>query len=100
MDSIEKKTIKNFLKLNIPKGFLNNIDKDLFDCFFKGHCYTFLGKSYIDNESIEKIISWKNDISKEIDFNNDENVIYFDYMRLVISIMKKIRSKRLKNIVN
>lgn len=89
MTSIEKKTIKNFYKLTVPREFQNTPEKDLFSCFLVGHCDTFLKTSKIDRESIQTMIDSKNTISNEIDFNKDENVIYFDYMRLVISIMKK-----------
>lgn len=40
-------------------------------------------------DSYVKIVSLKNQLSKDINFQKNENVIYFDFMRLVISIMKK-----------
>ena len=89
MNSIEKNIVKLFLETAVPKDFLNSSDKILFDEFLKGKCATFIECSKIDNESFFKIVSLKNQLSKGINYQNNENVIYFDLMRLVISIMKK-----------
>ena len=89
MNLIEKNIVKNFLQIAVPNEFLNSPDKLLFDEFLKGKCIVFVQSSKIDNESLLKIISLKNQLSKDINYQNNENVIYFDLMRLVISIMKK-----------
>lgn len=89
MNSIERNTVKNFLEIHIPTDFLNSPDKIMFNEFLKGKCSTFIKTTYIENESLMKIISLKNQLYKDINFQNNENVIYFDLMRLVISIMKK-----------
>lgn len=89
MSSIEKNIVKLFLKIGVPNEFLNSLDKILFDEFLKGKCTVFIKSSKIDNDSFLKIVSLKNQLSKDINFQNNENVIYFDFMRLVISIMKK-----------
>ena len=65
------------------------MDKILFDEFLKGKCTIFIESSKIDNDSYVKIVSLKNELSKDINYQNNENVIYFDFMRLVIAIMKK-----------
>lgn len=62
----------------------------MFDEFLKGKCTIFLKSSKIDNDTFIKIVSIKNQLTKDINYQNNENVIYFDFMRLVISIMKKI----------
>lgn len=49
-----------------------------------------LKSSKIDNDTFIKIVSLKNQLTKDINYQNNENVIYFDFMRLVISIMKKL----------
>lgn len=89
MNSIEKKIVKEFLKIDVPTDFTNSVDKILFDEFLKGHCSTFIELEKMENESLEKIVSLKSKLSKDINFQNNENVIYFDFMRLVIAIMKK-----------
>ena len=89
MSSIEKNIVKNFLEIGVPNEFLNSPEKLLFNEFLKGKCATFIECSKIDNESFFKIVSLKNQLSKGINYQNNENVIYFDLMRLVISIMKK-----------
>lgn len=89
MDSIEKNIVKLFLDTGVPNEFLNSPDKVLFDEFLKGKCTIFIKNSKIDNDSFLKIVSLKNQLSKDINYQNNENVIYFDFMRLVISIMKK-----------
>lgn len=89
MSSIEKNIVKLFLEIGVPNEFLNSLDKILFDEFLKGKCTVFIKSSKIDNDSFLKIVSLKNQLSKDINFQNNENVIYFDFMRLVISIMKK-----------
>ena len=89
MTSIEKNIIKLFLNINVPHEFENSVDKILFDEFLKGKCTIFIESSKIDNDSYVKIVSLKNELSKDINYQNNENVIYFDFMRLVISIMKK-----------
>ena len=89
MNSIEKNIVKFFLEIRVPNEFLNSPDKILFDEFLKGKCTVFIKSSKIDNDSFLKIVSLKNQLSKNINFQNNENVIYFDFMRLVISIMKK-----------
>ena len=61
----------------------------MFDEFLKGKCTIFIKSSKIDNDSYVKIVSLKNELSNDINFQKDENVIYFDFMRLVIAIMKK-----------
>lgn len=88
MNSIEKNIVKLFLEISVPNEFLNTPDKVLFDEFLKGKCTIFLKSSKIDNDSFLKILSLKNELIKDIDYQNNENVIYFDFMRLVISIMK------------
>lgn len=77
------------MEISVPNEFLNSPDKILFDEFLKGKCTVFVKSSEIDNDSYEKIVSLKNQLSKDINFQTNENVIYFDFMRLVISIMKK-----------
>lgn len=77
MDSIEKNIVKLFLNISVPHEFL------------KGKCTIFIKSSKIDNDSYVKIVSLKNELSNDINFQKDENVIYFDFMRLVIAIMKK-----------
>lgn len=89
MNSIEKNIVKLFLDNNVPNEFLNSPDKILFDEFLKGKCTIFIKNSRIDKDSYVKIVSLKNQLSKDINFQNNENVIYFDFIRLVISIMKK-----------
>lgn len=89
MNSIEKNIVKLFLETSVPNEFLNSSDKILFDEFLKGKCTIFIKSSKIDNDSYVKIVSIKNQLSKDINFQRNENVIYFDFMRLVISIMKK-----------
>ena len=89
MNSIDKNIVKLFLEIGVPNEFLNSPDKILFDEFLKGKCTVFINSSKIDNDSFLKIVSLKNQLSKDINFQNNENVIYFDFMRLVISIMKK-----------
>ncbi len=89
MNSIEKNIVKLFLKMSVPHEFENSVDKILFDEFLKGKCTLFLKNPKIDNDSYAKIVSLKNELSKDINFQKDENVIYFDFMRLVIAIMKK-----------
>ena len=89
MNSTEKNIVKLFLEISLPNEFLNSPDKILFDEFLKGKCTVFVKSSEIDNDSYEKIVSLKNQLSKDINFQTNENVIYFDFMRLVISIMKK-----------
>lgn len=89
MNSIEKNIVKLFLETSVPNELLNSSDKILFDEFLKGKCTIFIKSSKIDNDSFLKIVSLKNQLSKDINFQNYENVIYFDFMRLVISIMKK-----------
>ena len=89
MNSTEKNIVKLFLEISVPNEFLNSPDKILFDEFLKGKCTVFVKSSEIDNVSYEKIVSLKNQLSKDINFQTNENVIYFDFMRLVISIMKK-----------
>lgn len=89
MNLNEKNIVKAFLKFNVPNEFLNTSDKILFDEFIKGKCTILIKHSRIDRESLFKIVSLKNQLSKEINFQNNENVIYFDFLRLVISIMKK-----------
>lgn len=89
MNSIEKNIIKLFLEFSVPNEFLNSPDKILFDEFLKGKCTILIKSSKIDNDSYAKIVSLKNQLSKDINFQKNENVIYFDFMRLVISIMKK-----------
>ena len=89
MNSIDKNIVKLFLEIGVPNEFLNSPDKILFDEFLKGKCTVFIKNSKIDNDSFLKIVSLKNQLSKDINFQNNENVIYFDFMRLVISIMKK-----------
>lgn len=89
MNSIDKNIVKLFLEIGVPNEFLNSSDKILFDEFLKGKCTVFIKSSKIDNDSFLKIVSLKNQLSKDINFQNNENVIYFDFMRLVISIMKK-----------
>lgn len=89
MNLIEKNIVKLFLEISVPNEFLNSPDKILFDEFLKGKCTIFIKNSKIDNESYEKIASLKKQLSKDINFQKNENVIYFDFMRLVISIMKK-----------
>ncbi len=89
MNSIENKIVKLFLEIGVPNEFLNSPDKILFDEFLKGKCTIFLKYLKIDSVSYEKIVSLKNKLSKDIDFQKNENIIYFDFMRLVISIMKK-----------
>lgn len=89
MNSIEKNIVKLFLETSVPNELLNSSDKILFDEFLKGKCTIFIKISKIDNDSFLKIVSLKNQLSKDINFQNNENVIYFDFMRLVISIMKK-----------
>ena len=89
MNSIDKNIVKLFLEIGAPNEFLNSPDKILFDEFLKGKCTVFIKSSKIDNDSFLKIVSLKNQLSKDINFQNNENVIYFDFMRLVISIMKK-----------
>ena len=89
MNSIDKNIVKLFLEIGVPNEFLNSPDKILFDEFLKGKCTVFINSSKIDNNSFLKIVSLKNQLSKDINFQNNENVIYFDFMRLVISIMKK-----------
>ena len=89
MNSIDKNIVKLFLEIGVPNEFLNSPDKILFDEFLKGKCTVFIKSSKIDNDSFLKIVSLKNQLSKDINFQNNENVIYFDFIRLVISIMKK-----------
>ena len=89
MNSIEKNIVKLFLEISVPNEFLNSPDKILFDEFLKGKCTMFLKSSKIDNDTFLKIVSLKNQLTKDINYQNNENVIYFDFMRLVISIMKK-----------
>ena len=89
MTSIEKNIIKLFLNINVPHEFENSVDKILLDEFLKGKCTIFIESSKIDNDSYVKIVSLKNELSKDINYQNNENVIYFDFMRLVIAIMKK-----------
>lgn len=89
MNSIDKNIVKLFLEIGVPNEFLNSPDKILFDEFLKGKCTVFIKSSKIDNDSFLKIVSLKKQLSKDINFQNNENVIYFDFMRLVISIMKK-----------
>ena len=89
MNSIDKNIVKLFLEIGVPNEFLNSPDKILFDEFLKGKCTVFIKSSKIDNDSYVKIASLKNQLSKNINFQKNENVIYFDFMRLVISIMKK-----------
>lgn len=89
MNSIEKNIVKLFLETAVPKDFLNSSDKILFDEFLKGKCSTFIKDCKIDEDSFSKIISLKNLLTTDIDFQNVENVIYFDFMKLVIAIMKK-----------
>ena len=89
MNSIEKNIVKLFLETSVPNELLNSSDKILFDEFLKGKCTIFKKSSKVDNDSFLKIVSLKNQLSKDINFQNNENVIYFDFMRLVISIMKK-----------
>lgn len=89
MNIIEKKIVRSFLEIGVPIEFLNSPDKLLFDEFLKGKCTIFIKDSKIDNESFLKIVYLKNQLSKDIDYQNIENVIYYDFMRLVISIMKK-----------
>ena len=89
MNPVEKKIIKTFLEIKVPYQFFNSVDKDMFDCFLKGHCSTFLRTSFIDKEELLKIENAKKELTKDVDFKDIENVIYFDYMRLVISILKK-----------
>lgn len=89
MNSIDKNIVKLFLEIGVPNEFLNSSDKILFDEFLKGKCTVFIKSSKIDNDSFLKIVSLKNQLSKDINFQNNENLIYFDFMRLVISIMKK-----------
>lgn len=89
MNLIEKNIVKLFLDISVPNEFLNSPDKILFDEFLKGKCTIFLKSSKIDNDSFFKIVSLKNQLTKDINYQNNENVIYFDFMKLVISIMKK-----------
>ena len=89
MNSIDKNIVKLFLEIGVPNEFLNSPDKILFDEFLKGKCTVLIKNSKIDNDSFLKIVSLKNQLSKDINFQNNETVIYFDFMRLVISIMKK-----------
>ena len=89
MNSIEKNIVKLFLETSVPNEFLNSPDKILFDEFLKGKCTIFIKSSKIDSDSYVKITSLKNQLSKDVNFQKNENVIYFDFMRLVISIMKK-----------
>ena len=89
MNSIERKIVKLFLETRVPNEFSNSPDKVLFDSFLKGKCTIFMKNSKIDNDSFLKIVSLKNQLNKDINYQNNENVIYFDFMRLVISIMKK-----------
>ena len=89
MNSIEKNIIKLFLEISVPNEFLNSSDKILFNEFLKGKCKTLIKSAKIDNDSYLKKVSLKNELSKDINFQKNENVIYFDFIRLVISIMKK-----------
>ena len=89
MTSLEKKTIRNFLNTDVPREFLNSSDKLMFNEFLKGVCSTFIETYNINCEALTKIISLKNELYRDIDFLNDENSIYYNYVKLVISIMKK-----------
>jgi len=77
------------LEISVPNEFLNSTDKVLFDEFLKGKCDIFLKCTKIDAETFLKIVSLKNQLTKDINYQNNENIIYFNFMKLVISIMKK-----------
>ena len=89
MNAIEKNIVKSFLEISEPTDFLNSPDKLLFNEFLKGKCSTFIKNSKIDNESFLKIVSLKKQLFEDVDYQNNENIIYVNLMKLVISIMKK-----------
>lgn len=89
MTSIEKNTIKNFLNLSVPYEFMNSTDKLLFNEFLKGICYTFVKTSRIDGDTVKEIVSLKNELYRDIDLSDNENFIYFCFVKLTIAIMKK-----------
>ena len=74
MTSIEKNIVKLFLNINVPHEFENSVDKILLDEFLKGKCTVFIKSSKIDNDSYVKIVTLKNELSKDINFQKDENV--------------------------
>lgn len=89
MDKIDKQIFKNFQSILIPQQFLNTSDKLLFNEFFAGKFVTFLEKNIIDKESMKKIITLKNKLYNDIDLSNNDNLIYFNYFNLIISILNK-----------
>lgn len=91
MNTNDKRIVKIFLDTAVPDIFLNSIDKLLFDEFLKGKCDTLLKTSSIDNDSILRIINLKNNLYNDIDYSNNENVIYYNLLRLVVSIMNKYK---------
>lgn len=91
MNANDKRIVKVFLDTDVPYIFLDSIDKILFDEFVKGKCDTLLKTASIDNDSILKIINLNKKLYSDIDYSNNENVIYYNLLRLVISIMNKYK---------
>lgn len=89
MNKNEKKIVICFLNHIVPNCFVDSIDKLLFDEFIKGHCTVFVKTSKISKSDLSVIISNKNLLFNGMSFKNDDDIIYFDMMRLVISIFHK-----------
>ena len=77
MNSIEKNIVKLFLEISVPNEFLNSPDKILFDEFLKGKCTIFLKSSKIDNDTFLKIVSLKNQLTKDINYQWECNLFRF-----------------------
>lgn len=91
MNANDKRIIRVFLDTAVPYIFLDSIDKILFDEFLKGKCDTLLKTASIDNDSVLRIISLNKNLYSHVDYSNNENAIYYNLLRLVISIMNKYK---------
>lgn len=89
MTKIEKSLCNSFFNIPVPQEFLNTPEKTLINEFFKGQCKSIIDHEFIDCQTFEKMNKLKIDLTNEIDFNNIDNVIYFDLLRLFLAITKK-----------
>ena len=89
MTKTEKTLCKSFFNIPVPKAFLDATEKILINEYFKGKCQTLIDDGFVDSESFEKMTELKNYIANEIDFDDSDNVIYFDLLRLFLAITRK-----------
>ena len=89
MNLNEKKIVKIFVYMEAPNDFINSAEKLMADEFIKGCCLSFFETGDIKSCAYSKMLDLKTFLSNSINFKNEENVIYFDLMRLVLAIIKK-----------